>query len=189
MIIRLATASAAALALAACSAEETEAPSAEDTTAAAAPAAEAPDPSTPQGFVTAVASSDMYEIEAGRLAGQLGSGQEVKDFGAMMVRDHTASSDKLKAAVANGGAQQTVPAAMLPKHQQLLAALRNAGDAFDSVYLQQQAAAHQEALALLQGQGDSGTVEPLKAFAAAAVPVVEGHLTHLRELADAGGGE
>ena len=53
-----------------------------------------------------------------------------------------------------------------------------------------QVAAHPEALTLLQGQANSGTVAPLKAFAAQAVPVVQTHLDHARELdGDAGESE
>lgn len=195
MIIRFALASAAAVALAACSAENdaTETPIAEDTAFADDAALDAPDPATPQGFVSLAASSDLYEIEAGRLAQDMGSSQAVKDFGAMMVKDHTSSSDKLKAAVADGATAVTVPAAMLPKHQQQLDALRSAGTDFDRVYTDQQVAAHQEALTLLQQQADGGTVPSLKAFASEVLPVVQGHLDHVRELAgsaaSAGGAE
>lgn len=192
MKINLTIASALALALAACGSQEDAAePVADDTTAAAEPAAEMPDPSTPQGFVDMAASSDMYEIEAGKLAQEQGKSQAVKDFGAMMVKDHTASTDKLKAAVAEAGAGVSVPPAMLPKHQQQLDALRSAGDNFDTLYAQQQQAAHQEALNLLTDQAQTGTVASLKAFAGEVRPVVEGHLEHARELgaSAAGGGE
>lgn len=192
MKINLTIASALALALAACGSQEDPAePVADDTTAAAEPAAEMPDPSTPQGFVDMAASSDMYEIEAGKLAQEQGKSQAVKDFGAMMVKDHTASTDKLKAAVAEAGAGVSVPPAMLPKHQKQLDALRSAGDNFDTLYAQQQQAAHQEALNLLTDQAQTGTVASLKAFAGEVRPVVEGHLEHARELgaSAAGGGE
>jgi putative membrane protein len=190
MKFRLTIATALALALAACGSDEPTAPAAEDTAAPPAAVAEAPDPSTPQGFVDMAASSDMYEIEAGKLAQQMGTSDGVKAFGAMMEKDHTASSDKLKAAVMEAGEGLSVPTAMLPKHQQLLDALRSAGDGFDALYAQQQVAAHQEALTLLRGQAAAGTAEPLKAFAEAAMPVVQGHLDHARELGgDAGGGE
>lgn len=195
MRIRLTIASAAALALAACGGQDDAAPpAAEDTTAVAPDAAAAPDPTTPEGFVATAASSDMYEIEAGRLAQEMGTSQEIKDFGAMMVEDHTTSSNNLKAAATEAGGL-TVPTAMLPRHQQQLDALRSAGANFDSLYAQQQVAAHEEALNLLQTQAQSGTAEPLAAFATETAPVVEGHLEHIRELAgtvggaaDAGGG-
>jgi putative membrane protein len=190
MKVRLTIATALALALAACGSDEATEPAAEDTAAPPAAVAEAPDPSTPQGFVDMAASSDMYEIEAGKLAQQMGSSDAVKEFGALMEKDHTASSDKLEAAVTEAGQGLTVPTAMLPKHQQQLDALRTAGDGFDALYAQQQVAAHQEALTLLQGQAETGTAAPLKAFAAGVVPVVQGHLEHARELGgDAGGGE
>lgn len=189
MKTRLTIASALALALAACGSQDeaTNAP-AEDTAALPAPAADAPDPATPQGFVDMAASSDMYEIEAGKLAQDKGTSDAVKDFGAMMEKDHTASSAKLKAAVAEGGAALSVPPRMLPKHQEQLDALRNAGDRFDTVYAAQQLAAHQEALSLLQQQAESGTVQSLKAFATETAPVVEGHLEHARALGDTAGG-
>jgi putative membrane protein len=182
-------AAALALALAACGSQDeaADATLTEDTAAAPdADAAAAPDPSTPQGFVATQASSDMYEIEAGRLAQEMGQSDEVKEFGAMMVEDHTNSSAKLKTAVEQAGAGVTVPTAMLPKHQQNLDALRNAGTNFDSVYAQQQVMAHQEALALLQGQAQTGTVDSLKAFASETAPIVETHLEHARTLASAG---
>jgi putative membrane protein len=185
MMFRIALASAAALALAACGGSET----ADDTVAEATPAgttppdaAATPDPNTPQGFVDAMAASDLFEIEAGRLAQELGQSQSVKDFGAMMVRDHTRSSDKLKAAVAEAGADLSVAPALSALQQSILDQLRGAGENFDAMYALRQANAHETALALLRRQAESGTVEPLKAFAAETAPVVEGHLEQAREL-------
>ena len=180
---RLFFVSVAALSLAACGSNEeaAETPAAEDTATAAAAPAE-PDAATPDGFVTLAASSDMYEIEAGKLAEEMGESDEIKELGAMLVRDHTTSSGKLKAAAE--AEQLTVPASMLPKHQSQLDALRSAGTKFDDVFALQQVTAHEEALAMLQTQAESGTVEGLKAFAAETMPVVEGHLEHVRGLAN-----
>lgn len=180
---------ASALALAACGqsndADQATVDTQANDLAVAEPMAE-PDPATPQGFVEMAASSDMYEIEAGRLAQDMGQDQAIKDFGAQMVEDHTTSSNNLRTAAGEAGV--TVPAAMLPRHQQQLDALRNAGTNFDSVYAEQQVQAHQEALSLLQTQAQSGTAGPLQAFAEQTAPVVEGHLEHARELAQTAGG-
>jgi len=187
--LSIVSAAALALALAACGSQDeaADATVTEDTTAVPTDdAAAAPDPSTPQGFVATQASSDMYEIEAGRLAQEMGQSDEVKEFGAMMVEDHTTSSANLKTAADAAGSGVTVPTAMLPKHQQNLDALRNAATHFDSVYAEQQVMAHQEALALLKGQAETGTVASLKAFAAETAPIVEAHLEHARTLASAG---
>jgi putative membrane protein len=184
----------AALALAACSgggdANSDEANTAPDEQASPTATAEAPAPdaSTPQGFVAMAASSDMYEIEAGRLAQQNGKAEAVKSFGEMMVMDHTNSSAKLKAAVTEAGNGLMVPAEMTAKHQSQLTELQNAGDDFDATYARQQVMAHQEALSLLQNQAQSGTAAPLKAFAAQTAPVVETHLKQAQSLPAGGSG-
>ncbi len=49
-----------------------------------------------QGFVTAVATSDMYEVEAGKLASQRARNPEIKAFANMMVEAHTKASTALK---------------------------------------------------------------------------------------------
>ena len=53
-----------------------------------------------QQFVDTVSASDLYETEAGELAKANGGSRAVKDFGAMMVKDHAGSTASLKTAVA-----------------------------------------------------------------------------------------
>ena len=185
MHIRLTVATALALSLAACGSQEDAVAPADDAVEQAEAAGQALDLNSPQGFIDMAASSDMYEIEAGKLAQQMGTSAAVKEFGAMMEKDHTASSEKLKAAAADANQGLSVPTAMQPKHQQQLDALRSAGDNFDTLYAQQQQAAHQEALNLLNSQAQAGTVASLKAYAAETQPVVQGHLEHARELGEA----
>ncbi len=186
MITRIAIAAAGALALAACGGEATDQTTADATateTAAAIPTGAAtPDTSSPQGFVDTVAASDMYEIEAARIAQEQSKSDKVKAFAAMMIKDHTTSSDNLKKAVADAGGGLTVAPALTPVQQGNLDQLRTAGETFDAMYAQQQVDAHQTALDLLQAQAQSGTVAQLKSFATDTAKVVEGHLDHAREL-------
>lgn len=207
MKTRLMLSVAGALALAACGGGDNEAAEADSTLAEATPTETAPAaaamPSTPQDWVAMAASSDMYEMEAARLAQQQGQAQGVKDFAAMMLADHGSSSDKLKAAAQ--AQQLTVPAAMMPQHQALLDELRSATDSFDEVYARQQVAAHEQALQLMRAYpggatgaaaatpdaaaatpADASTASPggdaLAAFAAETAPVIEGHLERARAL-------
>jgi putative membrane protein len=182
MKIQLALVSAAALALAACG-------SSDDTVAEATPTETAlpteiptPDTSSPQGFVDTMAASDLFEIEAAKLAQAQGKSDKIKAFAAMMIKDHTASSDKLKAAVAEAGGGLTVAPALAPDQQGLLDQLKTAGENFDAMYAQQQVDAHETALAVLQAQAASGTVAQLKTFAGEVAPIVEAHLGHARDL-------
>lgn len=183
-------AASAALALAACAqtAEDTtEADSAATTatnsdaaTADAAAGTDAAAPADAQGFVNAAAASDMFEIQAGKLAKEKGASQAVKEFGAMMEREHTKSRADLKAAAGEAGV--TPAPQMTAKQQSDLAALQGATEQFDSLFKTQQLAAHTEALALLRAQADGGAAAPLKAFAAKTAPVVEKHLAQARNL-------
>lgn len=187
MTTRFLLAGAAALALAACG-NETEEPLTDDVAVAEqdalatdAATADSAMPANAQDFASAVAASDMYEIEAGRLAEQNGQSQAVKDFGAMMVEDHTKSTADLKAAAGqvNG---VTVNPQMTAEQQSNLEALRSAGTNFDTVYKQQQVAAHEKTLSMLRDYGQNGDAAPLKDFATKAAGIVEGHLEQARNL-------
>ena len=193
MKYRLLFPAAAALALAACGGNDAattdaDAGAAASDTSMADQAAMTPDPSAEsamptdaQGFVDKASASDMFEIEAGKLAQSMGKSQAVKDFGAMMVKDHTKSSSDLKTAAAS--AQGVTVAPKLSAMQQSnLDALESAGDNFDATYKQQQIAAHEQTLSLLQGYSRNGDNEALKGFATKTAPVVEGHLGEARSL-------
>jgi putative membrane protein len=186
--VLFATAGALALALAGCgdAAEET---TTEDTmmdgTAAdqtsVATEGVAAEPGTAQHFVDSVAASDAYEIEAARLAQQNGTSEEVTSFAQMMIEDHTNSTNNLREAAAQATGVTLNPQ-MTPQQEQDLQALRDAGEAFDETYAQQQVAAHEAALSLLRDYTASGDVEALRSFARDTAGVVEGHLNEAREL-------
>ncbi len=127
-------------------------------------------------YVAQAANSDMYEIQAGELATKNGQSQQVKDFGQMMVTDHTKSSQDMAALVsrANLGAQP--PARLDDEHQAMIDRLKAAkGEDFDREYMNQQMMAHRKALALHQSYAQSGDNAELKGFAAKVVPVVQKH--------------
>jgi putative membrane protein len=138
---------------------------------------------TASAFVPAAAMADMYEIEAGKIAVQRAKDPKVKAFGQMMIKDHTASSDKMKATLANAGVAVTPPAALDERRKGMLDNLKAAGDAdFDLAYLHQQLAAHTEALTLHKEYSTAGDNAALKAVAAATVPVVEMHLSQIKDI-------
>lgn len=193
MKYRLLIPAAAALALAACGGNENASSGTDQATASSDstmvdqaattpdPAAEGALPTDAQGFVDKASASDMFEIEAGKLAQSMGKSQAVKDFGAMMVKDHTKSSSDLKTAAATASGV-TVSPKLSAMQQSNLDALKKAGDNFDATYKAQQVEAHEQALSLLQGFSRNGDNEALKGFAAKTAPVVEGHLAKARTL-------
>jgi putative membrane protein len=186
MMFRPLLASAAILALAACG-SPAEDPDPAQEVAASERATAIPDPvpataGTPQEFVAMAASSDMYELEAARLARQNGSAAALRAFADMMITDHTASSAELKTAAEAMQPAIAVPTAMLPVHQAQLDELREAGDNFDEVYARQQVAAHERALSMMRGYSGATADDALAAFAAKTAPIIEGHLQTARAL-------
>lgn len=142
---------------------------------------------TTEGFVTNAAISDMYEIESGKLAQEKGQSQAVKDLGAMMVKDHTATSTEMKPLAQ--AANVTLPTQMDERRQGMIDNLRAANGAdFDKTYISQQIAAHEEALNLHNGYGQDGGDAGLKAFAAKTAPIIQKHLEHVRGMEGAAGG-
>ena len=177
------------VAVSGCGSNADDAPAAQDATDVATPNNSMQTPTqapaaadAPQVFVEKMAASDMFEIQAGELARDMGTSQKVKDFGAMMVTDHTASSAKLTTAAAAAQPAITPAPKLSPDQEAKLEALRAAGDGFDALYAQQQVAAHEMALATLQAQAASGTAPSLREFAGTTAPVVEQHLSMARML-------
>lgn len=145
----------------------------------------AEDAAVPQGtqaFVDNVASSDMFGLESSRLAATTATNQAVKDFAAMMLKEHSNSTAQLKSLTAAMTPTIAVSPSLDPTQEADLAALRTAGDSFDRLYLEKQTAAHEKTLALLRGYADNGTVQPLKDFAGNAATKIEAHLTQLRAI-------
>ena len=146
---------------------------------AAAPEAVSP----AQKFANDVGASDHYEIEAGKLAQEKAEAQNLKDFGKMMVEQHTASTEKLKAAGAKASPAITPQPELSVEQQANLAALRAAeGAAFDAAYKTQQIAAHEKALATVKDYAATGDVPELKAFARDVEKVVQAHLNRIKGL-------
>lgn len=136
----------------------------------------------PQGFVDAAAASDMFEIESSKLAQKMAKGAQVKEFAAMMIKDHNKSTADLKAAAGKASPAVTPAPKMTAMQQSDLDALKSATGNFDTLYAQKQVAAHQKTLAMLQGYANSGDVAALKEYASKTAPVVEGHLGQARKL-------
>jgi putative membrane protein len=158
-----------------------DAPTAAPASAAtASPSAAATDAA---GYVAEAGRSDMYEIQSSKLAQNQAQSPAVKAFAKQMVQDHTTSTQKVMKAAGDAGMPKTPPPALDPRRQSMLDQLKSAsGPQFDQLYVQQQKAAHQEALALHQGYAQGGDKAPLRAAAQQITPVVQHHLTMLQDM-------
>ena len=141
---------------------------------------------TAAGFVTGLAVSDMYELQAADIAMAKSSTAGVDELAGMIKTDHTASSDKLKSIAPTEAAGTTLPTALDERRQGLIDNLNAATAAdFDRVYLTQQVAAHNEALTMLNGFKDHTETPGLAALATEIIPKVTAHRDHAQRMLDA----
>jgi putative membrane protein len=139
-------------------------------------------PSTP-GFVQTAATSDMYEVQAGKLAVEKGQAEAVKQFGQQMVDAHTKTTEELTGIVKSKNIKVDLPTTLDAKHQKLIDDLNSASaDNFDKTYATQQVDAHQEAVNLFKKYGANGDDSAVKQFAEKTLPTIQHHLDEAKKL-------
>ena len=95
--------------------------------------------------------SDMYEVQAGKLAADKGQSDAVKQFGQQMVDAHTKTTEELTGIVKTKNIKVDLPAKLDAKHQKLIDDLNSASaQDFDKTYANQQVDGHQEAVDLFK---------------------------------------
>ena len=99
----------------------------------------------------------MAEVQLGKLASERAANAEVKAFGQMMVKDHTAAGNELKQIASGLNAQ--LPTQLDQKHRDLVDRLSKLqGAAFDDAYMDAMVQGHQEVVAKLTARsGDRAT--------------------------------
>jgi putative membrane protein len=139
-------------------------------------------PSTPD-FVHKAAMSDMYEVEAGKIASEKGQSDAVKQFGQHMVEAHGKTSEELKGIVQSEKLAVELPTKLDKKHQGMLEELTNAKpEDFDKTYAKQQVKAHKKAVALFDEYAEDGDNAALKQFAANTLPTIKQHREEAEKL-------
>jgi putative membrane protein len=131
-------------------------------------------------FFEKAAAGGMYEVEVGKLAESKAQNADVKAFGAMLVKDHSAANDELKSLAQKKGV--TLPAA-LPKSEQKdldkLAKAKNFDKEFiDEVGLED----HKKDIKLFQKAAKDSRDADVKAYAAKTLPTLQQHHQRAQEL-------
>lgn len=138
---------------------------------------------TVDSYVPSAAMGDMFEIESSKIAAEKSANADVKALAEMIITDHTASSTKLKERAPAEAPNVAIPTALDQRRMGMLDNLRAATAAdFDRVYLDQQIAAHNEALTLHRGFSDHTETPQLAALAREVTPKIEMHLQRAQEL-------
>ena len=127
-------------------------------------------------------ASDVFEITSSMILMGKSQTAVVRGYATMMIDHHTQTTSQALTIAKAAGVMPPPPeltAAQKGLITQLLAATPAT---IDRVYLTQQVASHQQALAMQQGYSTRGDVPALRQTAQATVPVVTSHLQSAREL-------
>ena len=126
-------------------------------------------------FAVKAADGGMMEVELGKMAEEKGTSKGVKDFGAMMVKDHTKANDELKGLAASKNI--TLPAAVgddMQKHIDDLS--KKTGKDFDKDYIDMMVSDHKEDIDLFEDAAKNSKDSAFKKFAVKTLPTLYKHL-------------
>jgi putative membrane protein len=132
-------------------------------------------------FAVDAANGGMAEVQLGEVAQNKGTNPQVKEFGKMMVADHTKANDELKAIAASKNiALPTEPSEDLQKAAADITS--KSGREFDKAYLKQMVKDHEKTVKLFE-DGQKNVVDTeIKAFIDKTLPVLKTHLEHVKNL-------
>jgi putative membrane protein len=136
--------------------------------------------STPLGkddstFAMKAAMGGMMEVQLGQIAQQKASDQRVKDFGSMMVQDHSAANDELKRLTS--AKNLTLPTTLNDKHQKEIDDLnKKSGTDFDKAYMKMMVDDHEKDVKEFEKAGNDAKDPDLKSFVMKTLPTLQKHL-------------
>jgi putative membrane protein len=136
-------------------------------------------------FVADAATGGMMEVQLGELAKTHAQSQAVKDFGAMMVRDHTKANDELKSIAAKNNVN--LPTALTDKQRDHVDDLsKKNGEDFDKDYMKMMVDDHESDIKMFERCAkDEDEKSDVKAFAGKTLPVLYKHLDAAKKIRDA----
>jgi putative membrane protein len=128
------------------------------------------------------------EVELGRIAQERATHADVKEFAAMMVREHQAAGEELRQIANTAAANATTP--LRTEAREDLADLREemaklSGRDFDRRYIDEMIDDHEEAVDDLEDKAENASHPQVKAWAAKTLPAVRQHLERAKSIKEA----
>ena len=136
-------------------------------------------------FLKLASDGSLFEIKTSQLALQKSQSDDIKQYAQQMIDDHNKLMDQMKPVAAQAGV--TPPTDLVSaKHKALYTKLQGlSGSEFDKAYIQAQFKDHQETHNAFQTEETKGTLPAEKDAATQGQPVVDQHLTHIQQIAQA----
>ena len=126
-------------------------------------------------FAVKAADGGMLEVALGKLALTNAASAEVKQFGQMMIDDHSKAGEELKAVASTKNI--TMPAALSNDHQKIVEDFsKKTGADFDKDYISLMVDDHEDDIKEFKREVENGKDAELKAWAAGKISTLEDHL-------------
>lgn len=134
-------------------------------------------------FMKEAAYGGLMEVELGQYAQQNAQDTRVRNFGAMMVRDHSKANEELKALASRKNV--TLPTTLDDEHLDKVNNLKeNRGLEFDKEYMDYMVNDHQDDVDKYKKQAEEGNDSDVKAFAANTLSVLLIHQDSAKNIND-----
>jgi putative membrane protein len=135
-------------------------------------------------FMEEAALGGLMEVELGKYAQQNAVNPRVRNFGAMMVKDHSKANDELKALAAKKNI--LFPTALDEAHLRKLNNLKEKkGADFDKAYMDEMLDDHQKDTDKFKRHAEDGMDPDIRTFASKTLPVLLMHQDSARTINDA----
>lgn len=134
-------------------------------------------------FAVEAASGSRMEVQLGQYAVQNAGSAAVKQFGQMIVTDHTKADSMLTDIARVKGI--VIPSAPGDDHQKHIDELtKKKGAEFDKAYIDMMVDDHEEDIKKFEDEAKNGKNEDIKAFANQNLPVLRKHLDAAKKIKD-----
>ncbi len=133
-------------------------------------------------FATKAANAGMKEIELAQWQQSYGTRQDVKDFAATMIADHTKASDELKTIAVS---KNVVLPVSLPESERddiNKMKMKKQGKEIDKAYVDEMVKDHKDAVKLFEDAAKNATDADLKNFAAKTLPALQHHYDMIKAI-------
>jgi putative membrane protein len=126
-------------------------------------------------FAVKAANAGMTEVKLGAMAEEKATDKDVKDFGRMMVKDHTNAGDELKSLAAEKNI--TLPATISDDMQKHMDDLnKKTGKDFDKDYMDMMVSDHKDVIDAFEDAAKNSKDAAFKNFAVKTLPTLYKHL-------------
>jgi len=133
-------------------------------------------------FIKEAAQGGMMEVKMGQTAKDHGQNADVKNYGEMLVKDHTKANDKLSKLAGQKGVN--LAKEMEPKHTDMIQDMeKKQGQDFDRNFIEHAIKDHRKDISKFERASRDLSDSELKAFATETLPTLRHHLDEAERIA------